>query len=316
MSVKVMAMVWEHYPVGGGELLTALAYADHAHDDGAGVRPSVAHIAKKTRQSERTIQMHLAAMRQTTWLLTVRYAEGGRGRVTEYRVNPSWISNPAGFAPFLRPIERVQSTAEKGAVDGAKGCKAFAPQPPRTIIKPTTTTAPQPAAPTVVVVDSGDTGSLNLHGLFDGQAVQAAHQLLTRCPADQCQAVIDEIAGVNLNGKLRGPPIVLLRSLIEKARVGEFMPLRAFEFREYVRRQDEERERRRQEHEQEAARQSPVNRELAMKTLTQIRASMGRSVQQRTASPLSAAENVATAGTTARLGSDSIPAHTEDRKVP
>lgn len=179
-----MSLVWEHYPVGGGELLTALAYADHAHDDGAGIRPSVAHMAKKTRQSERTIQMHLAAMRQTTWLLTVRHAEGGRGRATEYRVNPGWISNPAGFAPFFQAAERVQSAVEKSAIDDPKGCKAFAPQPPRTVIEPTTTTAPPPAAPPVVVVGEGDTSSLNLHGLFDGDAVQAAYQLLARCPAE------------------------------------------------------------------------------------------------------------------------------------
>lgn len=27
-----MSMVWEHYPAGGGDLLMALACADHAHE--------------------------------------------------------------------------------------------------------------------------------------------------------------------------------------------------------------------------------------------------------------------------------------------
>ncbi|WP_369693801.1 helix-turn-helix domain-containing protein [Pseudomonas citronellolis] len=87
MSIKISSLVWEHYPVGSCELLTALAYADHAHDDGT-IRPSVAYIARKTRQSERSVQRHLAQMRKSGWLLTVRYANGGRSFVTEYRVNP------------------------------------------------------------------------------------------------------------------------------------------------------------------------------------------------------------------------------------
>jgi len=37
MSIKISSLVWEYYPAGGCELLTALAYADHAHDDGTNV---------------------------------------------------------------------------------------------------------------------------------------------------------------------------------------------------------------------------------------------------------------------------------------
>ena len=33
MSVRIMSKVWELYPNGGGEMLLALALADHAHDD-------------------------------------------------------------------------------------------------------------------------------------------------------------------------------------------------------------------------------------------------------------------------------------------
>lgn len=139
MSIKIMSLVWEHYPTGGGELLTALAYADHAHDDGTSIRPSIAYMARKTRQSERTIQMHLVAMRRAEWMLTVRHAAGGRGRATEYRINPAWIANPAEFAPFIDLLKRVQERAKRGAIDGTKGRKAFSPQSPRTINEPTTT---------------------------------------------------------------------------------------------------------------------------------------------------------------------------------
>ncbi len=123
-----MSLVWEHYPAGGGELLTALAYADHAHDDGTSIRPSVAHIAKKTRQSERTVQRYLTHMRQTGWLLTVRHGGGGRdyasrrGYATEYRVNPLWITNPAKLSPFpVSEAERVTNAAVKGDTGGGWG---------------------------------------------------------------------------------------------------------------------------------------------------------------------------------------------------
>lgn len=104
MSIKISSLVWEHYPAGGSELLTALAYADYAHDNGTNIRPSVAYIAKKTRQSKRSVRRYLAQMRKSGWLFTVRHGNGGRGFTTEYRVNPLWITNPANLSPFAAEI--------------------------------------------------------------------------------------------------------------------------------------------------------------------------------------------------------------------
>lgn len=56
MSARVTGMIFEHYPNGGGEMLLALALANHAHDDGTHIFPSIAHLAAKTRQSERSVQ--------------------------------------------------------------------------------------------------------------------------------------------------------------------------------------------------------------------------------------------------------------------
>ena len=219
-----MSLVWEHYPTGGGELLTALAYADHAHDDGTSVRPSVAHIARKTRQSERTIQLHLAAMRQTTWLLTVRHAAGGRGRATEYRVNPAWIANPAEFAPFAAAPQRVQSDAQKGEIYGTKGCKAFAPQPSRTVCKPTTVAA---------VLDRrvvAGVENLDWPPILSGPLRASAEQLLVDCPPSHSQQVLDEVAGLAYRGTVRHP-VGLLRALVEQAKRGSFVAAAALEYR-------------------------------------------------------------------------------------
>ncbi|PIG09482.1 hypothetical protein CLU84_2393 [Comamonas sp. 26] len=78
MSIKVMTAVFERYPNGGGEMLLALALADHASDDGARVFPSIKALAEKTRQSERSVQYQLRRMQETSWLILVNAGNGGR----------------------------------------------------------------------------------------------------------------------------------------------------------------------------------------------------------------------------------------------
>lgn len=93
MSVRVMAEVWSRLDCGGSELLLALALADYANDDGENVYPSVATLARKTRQSVRTVQRQLADFRRCGWLLVdaLDVAEGGRGRSARYQINPHWL---------------------------------------------------------------------------------------------------------------------------------------------------------------------------------------------------------------------------------
>ncbi|WP_218644157.1 helix-turn-helix domain-containing protein, partial [Burkholderia pseudomallei] len=71
MSVKVMNAVFERYPEGGGEMILALALADHSHDDGTHIYPSVEKLAAKTRQSPRAVQYQLRRMQQSGWLILV-----------------------------------------------------------------------------------------------------------------------------------------------------------------------------------------------------------------------------------------------------
>uniref|UniRef100_UPI00333E8C5F helix-turn-helix domain-containing protein n=1 Tax=Castellaniella defragrans TaxID=75697 RepID=UPI00333E8C5F len=116
MSVKVMTAVFERYPNGGGEMLLALALADHASDDGTKVFPFVKSLAEKTRQSIRSVQYQLRRMEEAGWLILVNAGNGGRGQSSEYQINPDWIKG-ADFAS----LKRVQSEAGKGATDDAKG---------------------------------------------------------------------------------------------------------------------------------------------------------------------------------------------------
>lgn len=117
MSIKVMTAVFDRYPNGGGEMLLALALADHASDDGTRVFPSVSALAEKTRQSERTVQYQLRRMQEMGWLVLVGAGNGGRSMTSEYRISLEWIKG-AEIAPF----KKGASDDIKGANDDTKGC--------------------------------------------------------------------------------------------------------------------------------------------------------------------------------------------------
>lgn len=119
MSVKVMTAVFERYPNGGGEMLLALALADHASDDGTKVFPSVEALAVKTRQSVRSVQYQLRSMQASGWLILVSAGNGGRSMTSEYRISIDWIKG-AEIAPF----KNGANDDEKGANESAKGCKS------------------------------------------------------------------------------------------------------------------------------------------------------------------------------------------------
>ncbi|MBB3806388.1 hypothetical protein FHR51_002540 [Xanthomonas arboricola] len=133
MSAKVTGMVFERYPTGGGEMLLALALADHAHDDGTHIYPSIALLAAKTRQSERSVQYQLRRMEASGWLILINDGLGGRsngfkegGKTRQYRINPEWMKG-ADIAPFdagqCSTGKGANSAPLKGANHGDKGCK-------------------------------------------------------------------------------------------------------------------------------------------------------------------------------------------------
>lgn len=139
MSARVTGMVFDRYPNGGGEMLLALALADHAHDDGTHIFPSIARLAAKTRQSERSVQYQLRRMETAGWLVLVNSGIGGRrsgfgegGRTRQYRINPEWMKG-AEIAPFAKGakegVEGCKTTSERVQKGPSKGATAIAPEP-------------------------------------------------------------------------------------------------------------------------------------------------------------------------------------------
>ncbi|CAN7188540.1 helix-turn-helix domain-containing protein [Acidovorax sp. LjRoot117] len=113
----MMTAVFDRYPNGGGEMLTALALADHASDDGTRVFPGIRALAEKTRQSERTIQYQLRRMEESGWLILVSAGNGGRSMTSEYRISLDWIKGAD-----IAPIQKGASDGVKGATGDTKGC--------------------------------------------------------------------------------------------------------------------------------------------------------------------------------------------------
>lgn len=117
MSIKVMTAVFDRYPNGGGEMLLALALADHASDDGTRVFPKIASLAEKTRQSNRSVQYQLRRMVESGWLIEVGFNNGGRSTPNEYRISEDWIKGAE-----IAPIKKGATDDKKGANDNTKGC--------------------------------------------------------------------------------------------------------------------------------------------------------------------------------------------------
>jgi hypothetical protein len=70
MSIRQILQVWEH-EFSHPHQTVMLALADHAHEDGTGIRPSINRIAWKTGYSERSVQNIMGQLRDLGILVVV-----------------------------------------------------------------------------------------------------------------------------------------------------------------------------------------------------------------------------------------------------
>lgn len=120
MSVKVSGIIWDYYPNGGGELLTALALADHANHEGGSIFPTIATVARMTRQDRRTVQRHVRSMIESGWLEVVERGVG-RANTTKYRIpleriGPLWPEEKVANCHPL-PIRQDEPESVDNVVD-------------------------------------------------------------------------------------------------------------------------------------------------------------------------------------------------------
>jgi hypothetical protein len=159
MSITVMDAVWRHSEAKGAELLTLLAIADCADDEGFAF-PSYDFIAMKTRSSKRSAQTRVKTLLDTDELQLI--ARGTQGRANEYAIqvarlrskppvqvaNPSdpggnlassEVANPGGKQSATQPSSPTAIEPSEGTTDGAD-------EPPALFSEPSAPSSPSPAA--------------------------------------------------------------------------------------------------------------------------------------------------------------------------
>jgi hypothetical protein len=88
MSVRIMTIVWQHFPDGGLALLTMLALADFGNDQGKSIHPSVPTLGKKIRHNDRYTRKILRSLEADGWIETISETVGGsRTSTRRYRIN-------------------------------------------------------------------------------------------------------------------------------------------------------------------------------------------------------------------------------------
>ena len=134
MSVKQMALVWEHeFPHNKQSVLLALT--DHANDRGGKMFPSIARIAWKTDYSTRQVKRILQELLDDEVIILVRKA--APYRPIEYKMNWKKATKKAPFIPKkkgdkLSPLKNQQEVTSdkiKGDISTSKGDSAMSPEP-------------------------------------------------------------------------------------------------------------------------------------------------------------------------------------------
>lgn len=209
-----MSLVFEFYPIGGAEMLLALSLADHADDDGGSLWPGVPRLARKTRQSERTVQYQLRQMEKAGYISRVGSNKGGRapgkekkGRSTEYRINIGYLTEGARIAPFVQGCKKSKARVQKHE---PKGATAVAPNPP---------TDPSLYPPPH---HHDRSGGLIYPRMLDAER-EAIAQMLAGCSVDIQQQLVDELAGAIQSNGVRSI-VPYARALVRAAAEGRFAP--------------------------------------------------------------------------------------------
>ena len=108
MSIKVMSLVWEHYPEGGTNLLALLALADYSDDDGR-CFPSISSIAKKIRLKHRQAQRLVHKLINDGYVRVIGNQQGG------------WHGDTRRYQIMLPKLTGV--LGDTGVTNTANGCR-------------------------------------------------------------------------------------------------------------------------------------------------------------------------------------------------
>jgi len=157
MSIRVMSEVWDRSTQKGAALLLLLALADHANDNGDGIRVGRARMKAKIRaKSLRTVDALIAKLCKSGELTQTHEGGNGPGDVHQYRVNVARLGQSPGRPQVIRKGAEFAPIGEgadgaKGAEFGAMGAEIARKGAESRVLEP----SKEPSkGPRVVVVDS------------------------------------------------------------------------------------------------------------------------------------------------------------------
>jgi DNA-binding transcriptional regulator YhcF (GntR family) len=138
MAIDVATWVWEHMPQNStpGEMLVALALANHAGPDGMHAFPSIATLCGETRLERRTVGRALAEL-EKKGIIKVEAERTNRFPTTWYFPQFSRRDKKSPQDRFEVTKSRVEPHLE--ATKSRSGGDNLSPKPSITVIEPSTT---------------------------------------------------------------------------------------------------------------------------------------------------------------------------------
>ncbi len=140
MSITVMSQIFKKQMGSSSRKMLAVRLADFADDDGRGIWPSVATLARETDLSERTVQRLLRDFVDEGLLVVVSAASGRPGEPTRYDFDMRTLTGLRDAKAAIDgchgvtgdTVSPVTLTAETGDIDDTNGCHGVT----RTVIEP------------------------------------------------------------------------------------------------------------------------------------------------------------------------------------
>ncbi|MFZ6819568.1 helix-turn-helix domain-containing protein [Undibacterium sp. Ji22W] len=205
MSIRAMNWAWEQVLEPTPKLIL-MALADCANDFDE-CWPSIRLIAKKCCVSERTVQRTLQKFTQNNLIIvSSRHTQSGRQSSNEYRLLLSRKSTPDNLSPHLETeLTSVDNLSPSGVTSGVTlgGVTTMSPlEPPRE-------SSQQPL--------HFPSGLTTMEKSFVSNLVQNLDDQIA-------QALIDELADAIESGTIRKNLLRWFNALVEKQKLGAFMP--------------------------------------------------------------------------------------------
>ncbi len=240
MSISLMTDVWR-LPLQATRKMVLLALADNANDEGTDCWPSVGKLVEKCSMSERAVQGHLSALEEDGYIK--RHERLGRSNkftihvdrirhellqkvkaIADTSADSAPPANIADLPPQILHPSNANPHSTHTPADSAPP-QDLHPTPAESA--PITTKEPSLRTTTTcsIAIEScgGDSFSEELHYPVCTQEESIAiGELLTKCPAEYRQKVLDEIEGARQAGVIKTNVVPFARGIILAISRGTF----------------------------------------------------------------------------------------------